>query len=175
MNFSGLSSSGKTTTQTLAVSAWSRPIIGKGSLMQSARATVERRRGHGGQRPTVRSCASTRLAHVPGKELTKIVYLVAGGTGKGRMNADAELRASYEWKTFGILSAETSLEEKIRSDGGEWTAGQAVRIPDIDVTGINRRVDPHPHGADRGCTKPLRPRRAGVRRGDCRQQSPPQA
>ncbi len=141
VNFSGLSSSGKTTTQKLAVSAWSRPIIGKGSLMQSARATA-----NGVEAMAARANGTIlsldELAHVPGKELTKIVYLVAGGTGKGRMNADAELRASYEWKTFGILSAETSLEEKIRSDGGEWTAGQAVRIPDIDVTGINRRVTP---------------------------------
>ena len=139
VNFSGLSSSGKTTAQKLAVSPWSRPIIGKGSLMQSARATANgveamAAKGNG----TVLSL--DELAHVSGKELTKIVYLVAGGAGKGRMNADAELRASYEWKTFGILSAETSLEEKIRSDGGEWTAGQAVRIPDIDVTGLNRRV-----------------------------------
>ena len=139
VNFSGLSSSGKTTAQKLAVSPWSRPIIGKGSLMQSARATANGVEAMAAKGNGTVLCLD-ELAHVSGKELTKVVYLVAGGTGKGRMNADAELRASYEWKTFGILSAETSLEEKIRSDGGEWTAGQAVRIPDIDVTGMNRRV-----------------------------------
>jgi hypothetical protein len=34
------------------------------------------------------------------------------------------------------------LEEKIRADGGEWSAGMAVRILNIDVTGVNRNVDP---------------------------------
>ena len=33
------------------------------------------------------------------------------------------------------------MEEKIRGDGGEWLAGMAVRIVDIDVTGVNRNVD----------------------------------
>ncbi len=139
INFSGLSSSGKTTAQRLAVSPWSRPVVGKTSLMQSAKATA-----NGAEAMAAKANGSVlaldELAHITGKELTKIVYLVAGGTGKTRMNADAELRASYEWRTFGVLSSETSLEEKIRSDGGEWTAGQAVRIPDIDITGLNRRV-----------------------------------
>lgn len=139
VNLSGLSSSGKTTAQRLAVSPWSRPVVGKTSLMQSAKATA-----NGAEAMAAKANGSVlcldELAHITGKELTKIVYLVAGGTGKTRMNADAELRASYEWRTFGVLSSETSLEEKIRSDGGEWTAGQAVRIPDIDITGLNRRV-----------------------------------
>src|SRR5205085_7679595 len=41
---------------------------------------------------------------------------------------------------FMILSAEHSLEEKIRSDGGEWRAGMAVRVVDIDVTDVDRNV-----------------------------------
>ena len=139
VNLSGLSSSGKTTAQRLAVSPWSRPIVGKTSLMQSAKAT-----SNGAEAMAAKANGSVlvldELAHITGKELTKIVYLVAGGTGKTRMDANADLRASYEWRTFGVLSAETSLEEKIRSDGGEWTAGQAVRIPDIDITGLNRHV-----------------------------------
>ena len=57
------------------------------------------------------------------------------------MTADATVRDSYTWSTFAILSGECSLEEKIRADGGEWLAGMAVRIVDIDVTGVNRNVD----------------------------------
>jgi hypothetical protein len=57
------------------------------------------------------------------------------------MSADASLRDSYKWATFAILSSECSLEEKVRSDGGEWLAGMAVRIVDIDVTGVNRNVE----------------------------------
>src|SRR5256885_14727283 len=70
-----------------------------------------------------------------------MVYTIAGDTGKKRMNPDATLRHSYTWSTFAILSCECSLEEKIRSEGGEWRAGMAVRFPDIDVTEVNRAVD----------------------------------
>ena len=57
------------------------------------------------------------------------------------MNADATLRDGYAWSTFAVLSGECSLEEKIRSDGGAWLAGMAVRIVDIDVSEVNRSVD----------------------------------
>ena len=57
------------------------------------------------------------------------------------MTADAQLRASHTWSTFIILSAEKSLEEKVRGDGGEWYGGMAARIPDIDISGVDRAVD----------------------------------
>jgi hypothetical protein len=57
------------------------------------------------------------------------------------MSADARIKDGYAWSTFAILSGECSLEEKIRGDGGEWLAGMAVRIVDIDVTDVNRGVD----------------------------------
>jgi len=81
------------------------------------------------------------LAHIPGKELSNFIYPLAGGVGKRRMAADTSLRESCSWSTFVLLSAEASLAEKIRGDGGEWTAGQAARIPDVDVSGVNRSVD----------------------------------
>jgi uncharacterized protein (DUF927 family) len=70
-----------------------------------------------------------------------MIYTIAGGVGKKRMTADAQVRASYTWTTFAILSGESSLEEKVHGDGGEWQAGMAVRIVDIDVTGVNRNAD----------------------------------
>ena len=63
-----------------------------------------------------------------------------GNVGKGRMRADATMRRSYSWSTFAILSGETSLEEKVRGDGGHWTGGMAVRFADVDLTGVNRAV-----------------------------------
>jgi hypothetical protein len=70
-----------------------------------------------------------------------MIYTIAGGVGKTRMNADASLRDTYTWSTFAVLSCECSLQEKVRSDGGEWLAGMAVRIVDIDVTGVDREID----------------------------------
>src|SRR4051812_5153641 len=141
VNLSGLSSSGKTTAQKLAVSAWSRAASHhRASLLQSAKTTVNGVENTAAQ-STGTILALDELAHVSGKELGRMIYTFAGGVGKSRMAADATMRESYSWSTFVLLSAESSLEEKIRGDGGEWTAGMAVRVPDVDVTGVNRRVD----------------------------------
>ncbi|MGC2411976.1 MAG: DUF927 domain-containing protein [Stellaceae bacterium] len=140
INESGMTSSGKTISQRLAASAWSSPDIRRPGLFQSARATDNACEAMA-QRATGTVFVLDELAHVSGKVAAKMIYTIAGGIGKQRMSADASLRGSYRWATFAILSGECSLAEKVRSDGGEWLAGMAVRIVDIDVTGINRNVD----------------------------------
>jgi putative DNA primase/helicase len=141
VNLSGQSSSGKSTAQRLAVSAWSTPDIRRPGLSQSARATDNATEALA-ERATGTILSMDELAHVNGKVVQKLIYMLAGGVGKRRMTPDAKLRESYCWSTFAILSAECSLEEKIRADEGEWLAGMAVRIVDIDVTDIDRKVDP---------------------------------
>ncbi len=141
VNLSGMTSGGKTTAQRLAVSAWSRAALDqRESLLQSARSTA-----NGIELMAARSNGTVlsldELGHVHGKELGKIIYSLASGVGKTRMGAEAQLRTSYTWATFVLFSAEKSLEEKVRGDGGEWAGGMAVRIPDIDISGINRAVD----------------------------------
>jgi hypothetical protein len=140
IHLSGLSTSGKTTAQRLAVSAWSNPDIRRPGLSQSARATDNAIEALA-QRATATVLSLDELAHIGGKAAAKVIYTIAGSVGKRRMTADAAVRDSYTWATFAVLSGECSLEEKIRSDGGEWLAGMAVRIVDIDVTGVNRQVD----------------------------------
>jgi len=139
VNLSGQSSSGKSTAQRLAVSAWSTPDIRRAGLAQSARTTANAMEALA-QRATGTVLSLDELALVTGKELATAIYMLSGGAGKRRMRADATLRESYRWSTFMILSAECSLEEKIRHEGGEWRAGMAVRVVDIDVTDVNRSV-----------------------------------
>ena len=141
INLSGVTSSGKTTAQRLAVSAWSKAASDqRDSLLQTAKATVNGIEVMA-SRSTGTVLAMDELGHVNGMELQKIIYGLASGIGRQRMTADATPKPSHTWATFVILSAEKSLEEKIRGDGGEWFGGMAVRIPDIDVTGVNRAVD----------------------------------
>jgi hypothetical protein len=139
INLSGLSSSGKTTGQRLAVSAWSTPDIRRRGLAQSARASDNAVEALA-QRATGTVLSLDELAHGDGKVTERVIYMIAGGRGKERMKPDALIREGYSWSTFAILSSECSLQEKIRAGGGEWRAGMAVRIVDIDVTGINRNV-----------------------------------
>ncbi|WP_336490128.1 DUF927 domain-containing protein [Methylobacterium nigriterrae] len=141
INFSGLTTSGKTTAQRLGVSAWSKAASDHpDSLLKTARATVNGTELMA-SRSTGTILAMDELAHVNGKEVGKIVYGLASGTGKTRMSENATQKRGYNWATHVVLSSEKSLEEKITGDGGEFTPGMAVRIPDIDVTGVNRDVD----------------------------------
>jgi hypothetical protein len=140
INLSGQSSSGKSTAQRLAVSAWSTPDLKRRGLAQSARVTANAMEALA-QRATGTVLSLDELALVTGKELAPAIYMIAGGAGKQRMGADATLRTGYSWLTFAIVSCECSLEEKIRAEGGEWRAGMAVRFVDIDVAEVNRRVD----------------------------------
>lgn len=139
INLSGRSSSGKTTAQKLAVSSWSTPDTTKPGLAQSARATGNAIEALS-QRSTGTILSLDELAHVSGKETGKMIYTIAGGVGKARMRADSSIRDSYSWSTFAILSAESSLQEKIEGDGEKFMAGMAVRIVDVDVTGVDRNV-----------------------------------
>jgi hypothetical protein len=141
VNLSGQSSSGKSTAQRLAVSAWSTPDIRRPGLSQSARATDNATEALA-ERATGTILSLDELAHTSGKVVGKLIYMLAAGVGKRRMTSDATLRDSYCWSTFAVLSAECSLEEKVRADEGEWLAGMVVRIVDIDVTEIDRKVDP---------------------------------
>lgn len=140
INLSGLSSSGKTLAQRLAASAWSSPDIRRPGLFQSARTTDNAVEALA-QRASGTVLVLDELAHVNGKILGKMIYTIAGGIGKRRMTSDTGLRDSSVWTTFAILSCECSLEEKVRGDGGEWLAGMAVRIVDVDVTDVDRNVD----------------------------------
>lgn len=140
LNFSGLSSSGKSTAQRIAVSAWSTPDIRRPGLAYSAKSTVNAMEGLAARaNGTVFSL--DEMAHVSGQEVAKMIYTLAGGVGKRRMTAEAAMRESYTWSTFALLSSECSLEEKVKADKGDWVAGMAARFADVDVTSVNRSVE----------------------------------
>jgi hypothetical protein len=138
-NLSGLSSSGKTLAQKLAASGWASPKLGAG-LLKSLRVTENSVESFA-QQASGTLLALDEMAHTDGKVISRLIYSIAGGIGKARMTSAATLRRQYLWTTFAMLSGECSLEEKVRQDGGQWMAGMAVRIVDVDVTGINRMVD----------------------------------
>ena len=138
INLSGLSSSGKTLSQRLAVSVWSSTGLGSG-LLQSLR-TTENAVESIAQSASGTVLALDEVAHIDGRTLGRMVYSVAGGQGKARLSSEAIPRQRYSWTTFILLSGECSLEEKVREDNGHWMAGMAVRVLDVDVTSVNRAV-----------------------------------
>ncbi|MEM7238294.1 MAG: DUF927 domain-containing protein [Pseudomonadota bacterium] len=140
INLSGFSSSGKSTAQRLAASAWSTPDLRKPALCQTARAT-----DNSIEALAARSNGTVlvldEVGRLHGKQLAPIIYAIAGGAGKRRMTAEANLRNSHTWTMFVLLSGELSLADHTERDGGEWSAGMAVRIADVDVSAVNRSVN----------------------------------
>jgi hypothetical protein len=139
INLSGPTSLGKTTAQMLAVSAWSSPKPGAG-LLQSMRTTenaveILARQSYG----TI--LALDELAHVAGRVIGRIIYLLASNIGKSRMTAGGALRPLVTWSTFVLTSGEQALEQKIRDDDGQWSSGMAVRFCNIDVSGVDAKID----------------------------------
>jgi len=101
INFSGLTTSGKSTAQRLAASAWSASDIRRAGLFQSARATDNAVEALA-QRASGTVLSLDELAHLSGKAAATVI---SGTVGKRRMTADAVVRDSYTWATFAILSA----------------------------------------------------------------------
>lgn len=139
INLSGLSSGGKTLAQRLAVSAWTSPALGTG-LLQSMR-TTENALEHLARASNGTVLALDEAGHADGKAVGRMVYSIASGIDKARSTQDAGLQDRRTWSTFALLSGESSLEQKVTSEGGTWMAGMAVRIIDVDVNGVNRAVD----------------------------------
>jgi hypothetical protein len=141
LNESGDTTLGKTTSQQIAVSAWSSPKLSDGGLLKSMRTTEN------AVEALARSSNGTilaldEIAHADGKVIAKLIYSLAGDVGKARMRSDSSLRRPHTWHTFVLLSGEKALERKVQDDGGQWTGGMAVRFPDVDVTSVNSRVAP---------------------------------
>jgi hypothetical protein len=138
INLSGPTSRGKTTAQRLGVSAWSSPKPGAG-LLQSMRTTenaieILARQSYG----TI--LALDELAHVAGRVIGRIIYLLSGNVGKARMTSGGTLRPLVTWSTFALTSGEQALEQKIRDDDGQWSSGMAVRFCNVDVSTCDAKV-----------------------------------
>lgn len=140
LSFSGPTSRGKTSAQQLAVSAWSSPKLTDGGLLKSLK-TTENAIELLARTSTGTVLALDELAHVEGRIVGRLIYALAGNTGKNRMNAGGALRPLATWSTFVLLSGEKSLEQKVVGDDGQWSGGMAARFTDIDVTDVNVRVD----------------------------------
>ncbi len=134
--FTGTTSRGKSTAQSLAVSAWSAPDMGRPGLLQSALSTANAleallSRGNG----TV--LALDELALMRGEDQGRLIFEIYSGTGKQRMRAEGGLREVASWRTFALLSNERKLADSVREAGGKWTPGAELRLLDVDVSTIS--------------------------------------
>ncbi|MCX7694245.1 MAG: DUF927 domain-containing protein [Caloramator sp.] len=113
----GDSSCGKTTSAMLAVSIWGNPDIkSKGLLLSwhsTANALIKLCEGNKGMVIAIDESSAASL-----KEFSDIIYTLATGKNKQRLNADSELRKINSWSTTIISTGENSLLENSNKNTG---------------------------------------------------------
>ena len=68
------------------------------------------------------------ISQVSAREAAEIAYMLANGQGKGRANKDGSAKQLHEWLLYFLSNGEISLEQKLKEDGQQYMAGQAVRV-----------------------------------------------
>lgn len=128
-NYSGQSSSGKTTALVAAASIWGRGAS-SGGFVQNWRATSNGLEGMATLYSDSLLCLD-EIGQAPGRTVHEAAYMLGNGMGKSRSLQDGGLRAVKSWRCFILSTGEVGLAEKIREEGGRARAGQEVRLVDI--------------------------------------------
>lgn len=118
-NFSGLSSTGKTTSLSLMASVWGSGAITNRGIIKTFFATnnslLSNLTGNMGF-PVIFDDYETGNESAFG--LTSLLYQIAQGESKSRCEMDGSLKPTFSWKTFVALSGETSIFDRtIRKQG----------------------------------------------------------
>lgn len=118
-NFSGVSSSGKTTSLILMASIWGKGVISNDGIIKSFYATnnalINNLKNKVGYPVFLDDyeCGTTTT-----ESLTSLLYAIAQGASKGMGNIDGTNRPSTSWNTFIALSGETSIFERVQKKMG---------------------------------------------------------
>lgn len=127
IHFGGGSTTGKTSTVTVACSVWGG---GSNGYVLSWRATGN---GLEGQALLHNDglLGLDELGQGNGKEAGDIVYMLGNGTGKLRARESGLARNVYSWRLVYLSSGEKGLSGKLAEAGLQVQAGQGVRLLEI--------------------------------------------
>lgn len=129
LNFTGASSTGKSTALALAASVWGKGA-GAGGFVQSWRATANGLEGAAALHSDSLLCLD-ELGQASGKGIQEASYLLGNGMGKARATQDGAARAVKNWRCLVLSSGEVGLREKLAEEGYRARAGQEVRLVDV--------------------------------------------
>lgn len=128
-NWTGQSSTGKTTALIAAGSAWGKGASSNG-YVQSWRATSNGLEGLAELHSDTALCLD-EIGQAPGRTVNEAAYMLANGMGKTRARRDGSTRRAKSWRCTILSTGEKGLAEKIAEDGGRVQAGQTVRLIDV--------------------------------------------
>lgn len=116
-HIAGESSQGKTTACQLAISTTGYPDVKQSGLMRTwngtTNAIVSFLKDNNGLPVVIDEASMSKV-----KDFTELIYIIAGGKEKDRLNKDAELKESSNWNTSIISNGELMLSSKSKQNTG---------------------------------------------------------
>jgi hypothetical protein len=116
-NIGGESSTGKSTSAMLFVSTFSNPILSKGTMRSFFDTTnfLTAFLAQGGTFPVAFDEAA--VFSKGDFNFNQLMYLIAGGRDKGRLNSDATMKPERSWKTIVLTTAEFEMTDDFSPNG----------------------------------------------------------
>lgn len=145
-NWTGQSSTGKTTALVAAGSVWGKGAS-SGGYVQNWRATSNGLEGLAALHSDAALCLD-EIGQAPGRTIMEASYMLANGMGKSRAHQDGSAKAVKYWRCLVLSTGEKGLAEKIAEEGGRVQAGQTVRLIDVPAdaeAGMGIFEDLHGH------------------------------
>ncbi|WP_172298142.1 DUF927 domain-containing protein [Pseudoruegeria sp. HB172150] len=127
-HFRGGSSSGKSTTLTVAGSVWGGG--GARGYVQSWRTTDNALEALCATHDDALLCLD-EISQIESKSAGAAAYMLANGVGKARAGREGQARKSHEWRLLFLSSGEMGLSDKISESGARIAAGMEVRVIDL--------------------------------------------
>jgi putative DNA primase/helicase len=147
INWTGQSSTGKTTALVAAGSVWGKGSSSGGYVL-SWRATSNGLEGLAALHSDTVLCLD-EIGQAPGRTIMEAAYMLANGMGKARAFQDGSAKTVKSWRCMVLSTGEKGLAEKIAEEGRKVQAGQSVRLIDIPAdAGANMGIFEDIHDFD---------------------------
>jgi uncharacterized protein (DUF927 family)/phage/plasmid primase-like uncharacterized protein len=151
-HFRGASSSGKTTLLKVAASVWGPPS----EYPRLWRATTNGLEGLAALHNDGLLILD-ELSQIDPRQAGEAAYLLANGQGKVRASRAGTARPSARWRLFFLSAGEESLEGLMARVGQRVSAGQEIRLADLDAdAGAGKGAFEDLHGVDSAASFALR-------------------
>ena len=145
-HYYGGSSTGKTTSLSIAASPWGKGSTSDG-FIRSWRATANGLEAIAALHNDTLLCLD-EMGQTDPRTVAEAIYLLANEQGKSRANRNGLARPAQSWRVLIMSTGETPAATKISENGGKHQAGQAVRLIDIPAdagAGLGLFEDIHGH------------------------------
>lgn len=131
----GRTTVGKSLSARLAAGAISRPVLGSPGAYQSLSQTA-----NSPEADAQRVSGATLVLEETGvtadpAELSRLVYMLSGGSGKGRLDVDHQAKARKQWSIMVLITSERTLGQMLQEAKKTAQDGLRARVVELDFTG----------------------------------------